>query len=535
MTAAGRLRSKVTKSLLLGSSETSKQLSFDLKEPPPRLKQLWTPDDIFNHLDEVTISAFLEDRRIERKGARVQAANLGEYLSMWANTAPDGGLILVGVENNGEITGCLSMDQKHKNTLEETYVHCEDARPRCKEVKVKNSSGNDDYIIAFRVPYHPDKLVLTSANKAFFRQGSTKCEMSDDVKREYRIIKGEIHHELETVALDFPQDFDPDQVAKFCTEYSKAKQIQRQRSPEDILELAKLGRKTKVGFVPNLAGCLLLAKDPRSIIPGSYIRIIRYEGSSQENWRTTNSVFSEIIDGPIPVMLDLARQRISSQIRFFQRLTSSGRLERKPEYPEPAWLEVLVNAVSHRSYNLRTQPIFVKLFDDRMVVESPGSFVPPVTAETVYDLHAPRNPNLMEAMWYLGFTFMAAEGTNRIREEMVKAQLPEPKFYQGEAHNYRVTVVLENDIKSKQNVELEFAGLEESLYSSLSREERLIVHHLAVNKGITVSQAAAIIERSEPTASKTLNALVQKNILNPFVPGRSEHVRPKTFSLKKPN
>ncbi len=453
---------------------------------------------------------------------------------MWSNTAPDGGLILVGVSDDGSITGCKSLDPKDKNTLEQTHVYCPDARASSREVRVRNLRGEEDYILVFRVPYREDKLVLTSTNKAFFRQGSSKYEMTDDVKREHRISKGEIHHELETVALDYPSDFDQEQVQKFCEAYRISKRIRQDRSSEEVLELARLGRRTSGGFKANLAGCLLLANDPRMIVPGSYIRIIRYDGSSAATGERHNSVFNEIVDGPIAKMIDLAKERVSSQIKLFQRLNASGRLERKPEYPEGAWLEAIVNAIAHRSYNLKTQPVFIKLFTDRMQVESPGGFVPPVTAETIYETHAPRNPNLMEAMWHLGFTFMNREGTTRMKEEMIAASLPEPKFSQGDNYNFRVTVSLENNAKLRSGAGgEEFAGLSEDVYIALSHEERTIVNYLSVNPGLTVGQAAALIERSDPTATKYLNALVQKSIINPFLEG-STVVRPRTYSLKKP-
>jgi ATP-dependent DNA helicase RecG len=93
----------------------------------------------------------------------------------------------------------------------------------------------------------------------------------------------------------------------------------------------------------------------------------------------------------------------------------------------------------------------VKIFDDKFVVESPGGFVPPTTALTVYDAHNPRNPYLMEAMMHLELTFCGYEGTRRMRSAMQKARLPEPHFKQIEAHSYHVHVTLENDVKNRKS------------------------------------------------------------------------------------
>ena len=70
---------------------------------------------------------------------------------------------------------------------------------------------------------------------------------------------------------------------------------------------------------------------------------------------------------------------IGSQLREFTRLESDGKFYTASEYPQDAWYEAVVTACVHRSYNLKNMNIFVKMFDDRLVVESPGGFPPLVT------------------------------------------------------------------------------------------------------------------------------------------------------------
>jgi ATP-dependent DNA helicase RecG len=218
------------------------QLSLSLTFPTDELKQLWSPDEIYDRLDAVTIKEFVEDRRVERKGAGVQAKALGDYLSMWSNTQPHGGLIFVGVENNGDISGCKGMAVAHKNALETLTPLCADARWACKEVKVKNAKGEDDYILAYRVTYRADKLVETSSGDAFIREGDNKLRISESLKRELRISKGEIHYELEDVNLSYPADFEQSEIASFCRRFYVNRRYQTDKTREELLELAKLGR-----------------------------------------------------------------------------------------------------------------------------------------------------------------------------------------------------------------------------------------------------------------------------------------------------
>jgi hypothetical protein len=44
----------------------------------------------------------------------------------------------------------------------------------------------------------------------------------------------------------------------------------------------------------------------------------------------------------------------------------------QPEYPDFAWREVIVNAMAHRDYSITGTAIQVRMFDDRLEVESPG-------------------------------------------------------------------------------------------------------------------------------------------------------------------
>ena len=96
--------------------------------------------------------------------------------------------------------------------------------------------------------------------------------------------------------------------------------------------------------------------------------------------------------------------------------------------------------------------VFIKMFDDKLVIESPGGFPPFVTPENIYTSHHPRNPHLMNAMFYLEMVKEHAEGTKRMRDTMVDMRLPEPEFKQTEsgAGYSSVCVTLRNHIKQRK-------------------------------------------------------------------------------------
>jgi ATP-dependent DNA helicase RecG len=104
--------------------------------------RLLTADEIYTLKDPAWLKMIQEDRRVERKSVGIHARDLASWFSMWANTAPHGGLIAIGISNNGDLEGILSASPKHVNDLERTGdVYCPDARYEFKRVTVTNKDG----------------------------------------------------------------------------------------------------------------------------------------------------------------------------------------------------------------------------------------------------------------------------------------------------------------------------------------------------------------------------------------------------------
>ncbi len=79
------------------------QLTFDFPDP---VLALLTVNEIFETADQSLLTRLREDRRLERKPAAYPSRSLGDYFSMFANTKPDGGVIVMGQEDNGNFSGC---------------------------------------------------------------------------------------------------------------------------------------------------------------------------------------------------------------------------------------------------------------------------------------------------------------------------------------------------------------------------------------------------------------------------------------------
>lgn len=504
------------------------QLELDFNAPGYDLPQLWTPDDVFDHCDERIVRSFAEDSRIERKLAAVSQKTLAEVVSMWANTQPYGGVTFIGVADNGDIKGCKGTEQTHLNDLEAVRERVPDARLQFKRVPV---SEGRDYILAMRVVYREDKLVETTDGSAFVREGDRKRRLSEAEKHEIRANKGEISVESEPVHIAYPDDFDLDLMKLFCRSFIQKRNLPDRYDLNDVLVLAKLGRKVRDAFKPNLACALLFANDVRAVLPGAYVRVLRYEGSEEKFGRQLNAVADRVFEGPLPFVISSATSFIDAQIRTFVRLGTDGRFASNPEYPAEVWQEALVNAVVHRSYNMRNMNVFVKMFEDKLTVESPGSFLPPTTAETVYEGHNPRNPNLMWGLYYFDFVHCGYEGTRRMREGMRRANLPDPIFVQRESGTFKVNVTLENDAAHrKQFVRADAIGnMQPDVYQGLSQDEKTIVNYLADQDKVNVTDAGLVIGKDWRKSKAVLQSLEAKGIISAIGKFRSRH---KFYCLK---
>jgi ATP-dependent DNA helicase RecG len=480
---------------------------------------LLSPGEIYEAVDEALLTKLAEDRRLERKSPNVHGKELGDYFSMWANTVPDGGLIVVGMDDDGQFSGCHALSTDHLNSLERAcYTYCPDARVDSKRIAVTAKDGKDSYVLVFRIGYREDKVARTASGQAYIRQADTKHELSDDEIRELEIDKRQVDIEKELVPLIYPDDFDMDLIRRFVEGVKKVHQPSLTYRDIDVLEQRHLGKIESGIFKPNTACALAFARDPVQLFHGCQIKFLRIDGEIEQSGAKYNVIKTVPIEGPVPQLLEEAAAVISSQLRDFSRLGGDGIFYTAPEYPRDAWYEALVNACVHRSYGLKNMNVFVKMFDDKLVIESPGGFPPLVTPENIYNSHHPRNPTLMRAMFYMGLVKEHAEGTRRMRDTMREMNLPEPKFAQVQSGIgfSQVFVTLQNHIKHRKVwVDSDVTtALGEALTRNLSLEEKRVLNFIAEHGKINVSQCQRLLGFAKwHSGKRTLQRMSEKGLL----------------------
>lgn len=478
----------------------------------PTLDALFKPDKIFASDDGPFICRLREDTRFDRKSGKIERSGLAQCLSAFGNgPAVEGGVVAVGIEKNGVVSGCAHLSEARLQEVETAgYDMCPDGRFETRRLSVVNATGGDDFLILIRIYYVESRLVKLTNGDAYCRQSDRRRKLNDAEKEEIRISKGERSFELERCTLNYPKDFRTSDIANFVSRIRAERGGSETLNSDTIMQSMRLGKISDSGFIPNNVCALLFANDPREAFPGTYIHFLRYNGTEAGAGSAYNVVKDRVLEGTVLDIIKETASVLDANLREFTAYRN-GKFHSVPEYPRDAWYEMVVNACVHRSYHARTMPVFVKMFDDRLVVESPGAFMPSITPENL--VHKPRNPFLMFALREYGEVRCISEGTERIKREMTEAKLPAPVFRGSETS---VTVTLHNEVANRTNsLDSEaYKVLGEAVSFTLDPDEKKIVNYVMEHKRINVSDALRILSTTYwHTAKAKLSRLEKRQIL----------------------
>lgn len=205
------------------------------------------------------------------------------------------------------------------------------------------------------------------------------------------------------------------------------------------------------------------------------------------------------------------RDFVRTQLREFQYLDNDGQFKTLPEYPEFAWFEGIVNAVTHRNYSIFGDYIRIMMFDDRLEIHSPGKLPNIVTVENIKHERFSRNPRIARTLTEFGWVREMNEGVKRIYSEMESYFLHEPKYTEP---GNKVVLTLENNILSRHLKVNDKMMKKYDEFNDFNDDEEAILH-IMYNTGekMTTALAARITNRGRNFASKLLKSLVNKEIL----------------------
>ena len=110
-----------------------------------------------------------------------------------------------------------------------------------------------------------------------------------------------------------------------------------------------------------------------------------------------------------------------------------------PTFNERVVREALLNAVSHRNYQLGGS-VFVRQYRDRLVVESPGGFPAGVTPENILYRQSPRNKRIAEILALCGLVERSGQGMDLMYELCVRESKELPNFFGSDGYLVKLTL-----------------------------------------------------------------------------------------------
>lgn len=156
-------------------------------------------------------------------------------------------------------------------------------------------------------------------------------------------------------------------------------------TPDKWLKKQLLIRSSK----PTVAGALLFADEPQAIIPKHCgIKIYRYKTNEGEGFREALAFDPVTIEGDLYSQIHRAVDKTIEVVEDIPKLADSA-LE-AINYPSETLHEIITNAVIHRDYGV-ADDVHIRIFDNRIEVQSPGRLPAHMTVENILDERFARN------------------------------------------------------------------------------------------------------------------------------------------------
>jgi ATP-dependent DNA helicase RecG len=261
---------------------------------------------------------------------------------------------------------------------------------------------------------------------------------------------------------------------------------------------------------PTLAGLLTFGTYPQQFLSQLVITFVQFYGitETEKTPRGARFLDNRKFEGPIPEMVTDTVNHVLASIRKSSLIDGLFRRD-VPEYPEEAVREAVLNAVAHRDYSpyVRGSYIQVRLFADRLEVQSPGGLYGNVTEENLEEESSTRNSVLMRLMEDLHLVENRGSGIRAMLEAMRRANLEPPRFDDKRSSfwvTFRNHTLMSPEAITWLN---QFAGL------PLNDRQRLALVYLRYNEQITNSDYQRLNQVDALTAGRELRGLVQAGLV----------------------
>lgn len=363
-----------------------------------------------------------EGQTFDFKSIQIDPKALAIIIVAMANA--DGGDVAVGIsDKHRRIEGIDQHQSKVNELLRVPFDFC---RPSIKSsydyVDCIDTDGNQNHILLMHIPAS-SHLHTNQADEAFMRVGDKSKKLTFDERMQLLYDKGERYYEDESAYGASINDIDLNAVKNYVNVIGYGK------SPMEYLKenhsfVTIDGDKEKV----SNACILLFGKNPQRFFPRARTRFIRYEGTQEKVGTEMNVIKDVTFEGTILNQIQRTVEYLETQVKEHSFLGQDGRFVTNRNYPKFAIQEMVVNSCCHRDYSIKGTEIQIKLFDDRLVFESPGTLPGLVKTNNMRHTHFSRNPKIAEFLKAYKYVKEFGEGIDRICTELESRGAAIPTF-----------------------------------------------------------------------------------------------------------
>ena len=325
-----------------------------------------------------------ENSSIEFKEIWPRPESLAKEIVAFANTY--GGTLLIGVADNGEITGVgedKNPDEYIANIARNNIIPAIDLTVDVQTIKSKR-------IFIVQVPKGKDKPYQTLNHQFLIRIGSTNRVASQSELMRLFQQSGVFHYDAIGLDNTSIKQVNLNKVSEYFDNYQV--DFSQEEYPENLLKNTDiLTDKLQM----TVAGSLVFALNPQKNMPDACISFAHFAGDDI----TEELIDKQTITGTLDYQIDTALAVIKNNIKHPSFIEGAKRKSIQFNYPDKVFRELIVNACVHRNYAISGSRIRIFMFSDRIEIISPGRLPNTVTIEKLsYGVSYSINPVIIKFM-----------------------------------------------------------------------------------------------------------------------------------------
>lgn len=387
---------------------------------------------------------------------------IGEALVAFANA--DGGELLIGVEDDGSVTGIPHKESEIQKMLSAPKTHVYPGK-NLPLTAARQIDFEGKLVLFFSVNKGTSEIYQLPDGRCVVRKDRSTVPIAfSQITFDRQEIKSR-EYDREFVDGANVNDLDVPYIQALADAYLKGLSVER------YLQQIGLAEYSLNGLRLRRAALLLFAKDVRRWHSRSQVRIIKVSGTEVKSGENYNVTSDEIVQGNVFQLIEQSWEHLRPFLAYKTEF-AHGKFEQKYIYPEFACREALINAIAHRDYSIQNG-IEIFVFDDSMQIKSPGALLSTLTIKNLEELkgaHESRNVFIAKVLRENKFMRELGEGIKRMFELMEQTELKKPILYSNDIW-FSITFPHKSVFSDRQQ---KWLSLFESFNLS-SRQKRIVV------------------------------------------------------------